>query len=270
MDQFGKDCIKSELLSGMTTTTDMLESLTNMEYGKFNEELYKQNPGITLTTDTFSALTRCLTEKYKTVQERAKDETNARETISYLGLYMDGDTSNSDYDIIADIDKINMLIFSQKIDYMGTMNQAGRQFADFLARKPIPPLFVTNTSLTPASSTNTSASTTLSGANNPASPNTLLTSTCTTSGTMGPVDTMVDDAFLSELSSVLSSGNASIQNSGYSALSNASGSTQKASTATSANDFFHTMPCTSIFCIKVNMKPGSQNLLGGGKNVSIE
>ena len=45
MDQFGKDCIKSELLSGMTTTTDMLESLTNMEYGKFNEELYKQNPG---------------------------------------------------------------------------------------------------------------------------------------------------------------------------------------------------------------------------------
>ncbi len=84
-------------------------------------------------------------QKYRELRERSKRETNARETISYLGLYMDGDTSNSDYDIISDIDKINMLIFSEKIEYKGTPNQAAHSFADFLARKPIPPLFVTLT-----------------------------------------------------------------------------------------------------------------------------
>lgn len=81
-------------------------------------------------------------QKYRELKQRSKRETNARETISYLGLYMDGDTSNSDYDIISDIDKINMLIFSEKIEYKGTPNQAARSFSDFLARKPIPPLFV--------------------------------------------------------------------------------------------------------------------------------
>lgn len=57
---------------------------------------------------------------------------------------------------------------------------------------------------------------------------------------------------------------------GYSTDTRAPADKNDASLLTSANDFFHEMPCTSIFCIKVNMKSGNQNLLGGGKNISIE
>jgi hypothetical protein len=39
---------------------------------------------------------------------------------------MDGDKNNSDYDIITDIEKINMVIFSQDLKYGGTSNQAGK------------------------------------------------------------------------------------------------------------------------------------------------
>ena len=39
---------------------------------------------------------------------------------------------------------------------------------------------------------------------------------------------------------------------------------------TSSSDFFHQMPCSSIFCIKTRFVTGNQNLLGGGKTTSIE
>ena len=54
---------------------------------------------------------------------------------------MDGDISNSDYDIITDITKINTLIFSQDIKYTGATNKSASAFRDFLAGKVSAPLF---------------------------------------------------------------------------------------------------------------------------------
>ena len=46
---------------------------------------------------------------------------------------MDGDTTNSDYDIITDITKINQILFSEDLKYNGVKNQSQNSFANFLA-----------------------------------------------------------------------------------------------------------------------------------------
>ena len=56
---------------------------------------------------------------------------------------MDGDTTNSDYDIVADIDKIDTIIFSQDIRYNGVKNTGAKSFRDLLDGKKAPPLFPT-------------------------------------------------------------------------------------------------------------------------------
>ena len=53
---------------------------------------------------------------------------------------MDGDTGNSDYDVIADIEKINSLIFTEELKYNGTKNAGKLSLADLLSGKPVAPL----------------------------------------------------------------------------------------------------------------------------------
>lgn len=45
---------------------------------------------------------------------------------------MDGDTSNSDYDIVADIKKINAIIFKKEINYKGSPNNTKKLLNDYV------------------------------------------------------------------------------------------------------------------------------------------
>lgn len=54
---------------------------------------------------------------------------------------MDGDTDNSDYDLVTDISVINEVIFKKKYPYTGTKNANARAIADMISGKPIAPLF---------------------------------------------------------------------------------------------------------------------------------
>lgn len=67
---------------------------------------------------------------------------------------MDGDTTNSDYDIIADIEKINSIIFSKNIKYSGEKNTSAKSFHDFLLGKPVASLFGEDTPTTTPNTTN--------------------------------------------------------------------------------------------------------------------
>lgn len=53
---------------------------------------------------------------------------------------MDGDTTNSSYDIIADIEKINGIIFSTPIKYSGVRNSAAKSLSKILDGFLPPPL----------------------------------------------------------------------------------------------------------------------------------
>lgn len=106
---------------------------------------------------------------------------------------------------------------------------------------------------------------------------TLLGGNCSASGDMSPVnvDAMVDDAFLTDLANTLAGDIGPNQNLGSARSSTDTYGVTASLTGTvtmpsSANDFFHTMPCDSIFCIQTRFVTGKQNLLGGGKSISIE
>lgn len=291
LNQFGKKCVAAELLlNNIPTTSATLDAIENGDYTSFTEKIIQNTKGKgNISTDTFSHLTKCITEEYKNTKKDAQKETDARVNISYLGLYMDGDKSNSEYDIITDIEKINWLIFSEDLKYDGTVNAAGKWFKDFVWNKAITPLFPLANIAANGNTTNPPGNTpSVSGSVTPAPANTtttasadlqaLLGGTCSSTTPIGPVSDIVDDAFLADLAWVLASGGGGgTVGGGYAAdswpiLASASGSStgNTIPSPTSAGDFFHKMPCASIFCIDVKMVPGSTNALGGGKNVSIE
>lgn len=58
--------------------------------------------------------------------------------ISSVGLYTDGDTTNSDYDIITDIDKIDKILFSEPLKYEGVKNTSSKALSQSLFFGVIP------------------------------------------------------------------------------------------------------------------------------------
>jgi hypothetical protein len=72
---------------------------------------------VSMSTDNLSQLSQCLVEKYNDLESGARKDQDTLETVGNIGLYMDGDTANSDYDILTDISRINTIIFSEKYEY---------------------------------------------------------------------------------------------------------------------------------------------------------
>ncbi len=278
LDKFGAECLGKTWVKDAPTDIKTLEEIAKGDYRKLTEILKKNNIE-NISIDTYQGLALCLTEKYQRAKSRARDEQNNIETLSSLGLYMDGDTSNSDYDIISDIEKINMIIFSKNLKYSGEINKSASSFRDFLSGRPVAALFGSGTPAGIAWNTGswgtgswgtggTGSWGTWSGWVNLG---TLIGGSCGWSTTSQDITDIIDDAFARELAATLASGpigyptgqwytrNVWAPPQGTLSGTNANG------THTSADDFFHKMPCTSIFCIDVTMVSGSQNLLGGGK-----
>lgn len=96
---------------------------------------------VRLSTDQMSQISQCLVEKYDEIRKAGYQDQNILEEVGNIGLYMDGDTNNSDYDILSDITKINGIIFKEKYDYKGVKNGAAKSVASMMAGNPIAPLF---------------------------------------------------------------------------------------------------------------------------------
>jgi len=71
-----------------------------------------------IDSDSLNNLSSCLSETYRKLSEEAQKDENSLSQLSIIGLYSDGDTSNSDYDIIANIERINSILFTERLDYI--------------------------------------------------------------------------------------------------------------------------------------------------------
>jgi hypothetical protein len=242
----------------------------------------------TLTTSTLSLLAQCLVEKYKKIQKSASDDQTTLEQVWSIGLYMDGDTANSDYDILTDITRINAIIFKEKYDYTGTKNASAGAIASMLAGNPVAPLFQwTGATLSGSSNTGSwtlvASGTTVSGSaiNIASSSNSALPWAGMCMATWSPTgwsiwggsDSLFGEWFFDDLNASLAGDGGwvglipipLVDASGSNLWFNASNFGKS-----EARDFFHTVPCTGIFCVTIGMNGGNQNLLGGFANVSIE
>lgn len=95
------------------------------------------------TSDTvaFQNVATCLTETYRKMGEVAAASEKSASAIGLIGLYTDGDTANSDYDIVSDIEKINSILFTQKLDYIGKKNMSAESFAKLARGEEIGSIF---------------------------------------------------------------------------------------------------------------------------------
>jgi hypothetical protein len=101
----------------------------------------RNGSAVSLSTPEFSRITQCLSEKYATIIQHASISQDAIETVATTGLYADGDTRNSDYDIISDIQRINTIVFKDQNRYTGVQNNTSTKIRDFIAGQKIAPLF---------------------------------------------------------------------------------------------------------------------------------
>lgn len=236
-----------------------------------------------LSTDDFDAIASCLVTTYDEIKSRSYQQQNDLEESGSIGIYLDGDTKNSDFDIIKDIEKINEIIFSNPAKYEGTKNESQKKLNDFLQGK-IANLLGKNAENSENSTKNSSKNATKNTENSTQNETTKnvknsenlseWSAMCTPSGNIGTaVNNMLTDDFLSDLNAVL--GGKSAENVGQdyaekiavkNTAKNAENSEQNASASSSSQkDFTNKLPCNGVFCITITTTKGSQNLLSGGK-----
>ena len=275
---FGKACRgKIAWLDSEPITTQILEEIKGGNYGGILA--IAQRKKISLTTESLTNLTSCLADTYNDLQINAMTDMTAIKKTSSVWVYMDGDTTNSDYDIITDITKINQILFSEDLKYNGVKNQSQNSFANFLAGRWAPSLFPAF----PIGNTGTWANTGTSGTGTTGTGNITSNSLgwlwigeiCKkpTSESATSVENMIDSSFLSDLSQVL--GWEQVENNGTTyenKIHSLSGTEVYASLKTASSDFYNTPRCriTDFFCITFGIDPWSTNLLVGGKTKSIE
>lgn len=131
LGEFGADCPMIGLIADKKTSVDILN------YGNLSKAL-SENGYSTIRMDTYQQLMLCLQGKYDELVRKKQKETKAEQTLSSIGLYTDGNTTNSDYDIVADIDRINSVLFSENLKYNGTVNVSSKTLKNSLFLGPIP------------------------------------------------------------------------------------------------------------------------------------
>ncbi len=262
-----------------------LEELRVGNYGRLGIVIAQKK--VDINTDQLSRLSQCLVEQYNALDQAAHEDQNTIETVGNVGLYMDGDIANSDYDILTDITRINSIIFREKYPYTGAKNATTKSLASLLRWDPIAPLFAPVVSSTPLSqnlplsqsgstlSGGSLVTTSLSGTS--WSTGSLPWATvCSASSASGGSDTrLFDDGFFSDIGSTIGGGSVSgwvgYIPAGSLASSISSGSTlENAFGLSEKADFAHSKACEGILCITIDMVAGSQAGLGGFSNTSIE
>ncbi len=258
--------------------------LIEVSYGNTSRllSLIQRNRGV-IDSDSLLSLSLCLAETYRKIWDQARIDENNLSEIWAIGLYTDGDTSNSDYDIIADIEKINSIIFTEKLDYNGVANMAKSSFVGLWQWYVIPNILSWMTGVTLSGgivvgSNSSTTGTTPINTGTDITPSSLgiwavcSTSTDTSVWTKISVNNMVDDDFLVDISSVLGGYNPGQQNTRSHNYGNTFLSSQKVITSWSSNsaDFFHSPPCTDGFCIKIKTIGWSKGALAWWKTYTIE
>jgi len=104
----------------------LLRELTIGKTTLLSASIWRNNILQSTDSSTFINLATCLAETYRRLWDEAATDEQMLYGMGIVWLYMDGDTDNSDYDIIADINRINSILFTEELDYIGRIHQVTR------------------------------------------------------------------------------------------------------------------------------------------------
>lgn len=283
------DCIKEWLDAKKLTsiTTWDMSALFDL-----TKEECKSNKS--LPTEFITVYAQALIEIEETLQRNSRLKTKKTYDISRIGLYSDGNTKNSPFDLVDDIKQIEKIIFSEELEYKGEIKNDFE--VDFSNNMAWIPLWVNGRN--PSSTVRTGGIITISWSTNTWS---TLWSELTSaeiplyiapgwyhSNYICSEDTSVQlaasgfsqdsiDAIMNSISTFWNSSSWSstwIWNS-----TNASGATEKGrnnGTLALISTWYKSVndnpvfPCSTFFCITIEMVVHNQNLLWGGNSWTIE
>ncbi|MFA5916639.1 MAG: hypothetical protein WC850_00210 [Candidatus Gracilibacteria bacterium] len=222
----------------------------------------------------------------KESQANAEEKTRITYNIARLGLYNDGNTDNSPYDIIKDLEDVNGIIFTLTNDtkYEGTDTT---KLSDFFSSSK------TNTNNT-STTNNNNTSTTKSNTNTTNTTTNTTSTTNNTNNTTNSTNTLNGYTCAKSSSNNLSGLNYStlnilqnnIEDNGTSNYNSSSGTTQATTgnnnnggttashaqiggnliTISSPDINEDSSNCSDFFCIKILYSKYEQDLFGGGKS----
>jgi hypothetical protein len=234
--------------------------------------------GIGLGTDLLECVQWVIKSDYSRILSESAREAQTLSNIGGLGLYTDGSTENSSFDLVADLEQIHDIIFSKELPYKGSPNNSKNSVGAFFAS---PPRSITE-GLTQGANLTDRLSRDLADAGwqlpSSTRPTTLtatgtvLTPACASgSSSLG----WLDNNLLNDLY-----GQAAFGNNGGSAiggtdleqyplLGGSVGTTNGAPSGGNSGGGSK-VTCTGFFCIDVEFITYSESLLGGGKTYAIQ
>lgn len=216
----------------------------------------------TSDTDSFANLVNCLSYTYRNMWDVATKDEKALTEMGILWLYSDGDTGNSDYDIVDDIEKINSILFTEELEWLGQVNTSRESFENLALWENIPSVSGWGGGWSsgwwePEDTIENTPPESLSSLG--------IWEVCSVDNIPSTVSNIADDEFMSELGSVLAGWASPLWWANYGAAPAA-----PIIGETIASDVTDSLPCSDNFCIRVRMVPWTATLLGGGQNYSIE
>jgi hypothetical protein len=278
LDDFIKSCATQiELQDNAPLDIAILQSVRSGIYTDLTKLFLKYDATSSVDTSRFVNLINCINSKYDTLNESVEKQIQDTYTIASIGIYTDGTTSNSDYDIISDINAINDILFSEKITYNGTKNIGRLSLLDLLSGNApkLPTIAKLESKKTGTGANADEKEEEISDEEESPSFNlgqSLAAWWCSTDPEAIPFSNP-DAALLSEIAAVMQYGNISWASRGVGwAYGNKtqSGVSLSRTNTWEKNDHFHTPECDGVFCVKFKMIPGNMKLLGGWNTESIE
>jgi hypothetical protein len=92
--------------------------------------------GMSVNTDLLNCVQKVIKSDYSQVVLEAAQESKTLSSIGGLGLYTDGSTENSSFDLIKDLEQIHDIIFSKELPYTGSPNNSKNSVGAFFANPP--------------------------------------------------------------------------------------------------------------------------------------
>ena len=92
--------------------------------------------GIGISTDLLDCVRGVIKSDYSQVVYEAAQESKTLSSIGGLGLYTDGSTENSSFDLMKDLEQIHDIIFSKELPYTGSPNNSKNSVGAFFANPP--------------------------------------------------------------------------------------------------------------------------------------
>ncbi|MDD2486841.1 MAG: hypothetical protein PHS92_00520 [Candidatus Gracilibacteria bacterium] len=257
-----------------------------------------------LNTGKFAEITKTINEWRENKNIKVEKNISNMTELGSIGLYYDGDTGNSGYDIMYDMEQINSVIFSKDLPYNGkeNINTAKLDFGSLInspspssqsqgiAEIPLPVEAVlqnNNTNpgtgtpnLNPQTQTINSTDVINNLANSTTLSNKCITgnilndnsdNTASSAGNSYAADSILNDKnLLNDINDQLVSGTNSSTSIGGQTTQDAGQAPVVNNGITAGSSLSDTFPCSDIFCIQIEFTMYTQNLLGGSKTKSIE